>query len=166
MHITYSMISSLLEQVYTLIALHWLGYVLASGTLIYLLSQVLTTTNTVFSLNALGHDMLIRTCLIICLSSMAGLPPVLGFWTKLYLLILVGRFGNITLIIIISLIMLVGLIYYIVIARYTITEVPHGLELLTLNGNTCRELISLCCILLLGSIFLQDTYIFLYNIVL
>lgn len=70
-------------------------------------------------LDAFADDHYGRIAVILLIASLAGLPPTLGFWTKLALLLNAGALLKLLTIVPILITLFVSIIFYMSVLRYT-----------------------------------------------
>jgi NADH:ubiquinone oxidoreductase subunit 2 (subunit N) len=148
---------------YILIVLHYYTYTL---TTILLITLLIITNNRLihlFTINLYTDNKFLKYMYILLLASLIGLPPFLGFWTKLYILTTIGKFGTLLLNLLAIITTLLSLIFYISALRYVISEST----VLDMSKLTYRQYKVLCVGIILisvGSLYLLDFHLFLYTI--
>lgn len=157
------MLGSLVASVFSVLLLHWFTYAINSLTLVLLFSTVLGNKTHVFSIQLFSCNNILHVLFIIIISSIIGLPPFIGFWTKLYIFIFIGKFGTYLLILMTVLIMTIALIFYMTILRYSLPVELQNIDAMYIQKKTIKILLINCIFSILGVPFLMDLYLVFYG---
>lgn len=135
------------SQIMLLVLSYMLIYNLTSFLLFATVLQAsMTKLQTLYSFSSLGGSSFYSKIISLCVLSMAGVPPLLGFFSKIFVFVLVSSSNLFLLFPPLFILLFVGLYFYIQNMRFLNTSSPSNLVLtleLEIRSNDSYYLIAL-----------------------
>nr|ADN85886.1 NADH-ubiquinone oxidoreductase subunit 2 [Nyctotherus ovalis] len=139
------MLSTVYDNLLIIILLHWITYILTSFSLLTIFCYCEGTyLGGRFSTMLYINTQVRYACLII-FASLAGLPPFVGFWTKLYLALLIGKFGNWLIIVSCVILLIISVTFYISVLQ-RLYNTSHEINIHTESPQLSTGFILILCI--------------------
>ncbi len=149
-------------QVMTLVLLYMVLYNLTSFALFATLTQFLNSQlKTLYSFASLGSSTIFTKILTLIILSLAGVPPLLGSFSKIFVFVLVANSSLILLFPSLFILLFVGLYFYVQNLRFlNATSTPtfsfQAEKIARLNPIYFTFVLPVCVVLVFGFCFLDD----------
>ncbi len=118
----------------------------------------MVSSSSIFSIKMCCGCNLTACLLTIAIASAAGIPPFLGFWSKTILLILIGKYCEMSIIVACWAIAVSALLFYINALRYTVAISCDTSALIKVAEYSQISYV-IAIFLVLGVFFLNDSFV-------
>lgn len=160
------MVSSVLVNIYVYVLIHWIFYVIGGASLLFMLKCCDIELNYLFSIINFKNDLLLNSLFVSTCCSIIGIPPFMGFWTKLLLLMQIGYSGHLFLIVGGWLLALFAILFYLSTLRNITGVSIYRYNSYFLSKHTIFIILFFNFILLCAFLFFNQIYLLVYLIVL
>lgn len=151
-------------KIIALVLFYWISYMVGMLIVFIVITNTLRATESSFFLCArLRFFKKIMTVFIIGLISVAGIPPIYGFWVKCACIIFITKSSTILYTMLLWIFLLFSLLFYFNILRCLFVEELNNKYIsIKISQNQINILVVLTIICLFGFFFIFDLYLYCY----
>lgn len=157
----------ILLEIFAAAIMHWVGYMIGTSCLLLLYSCTDQRLDSIFSFKIFKNDTIFSFFFICTMGSILGVPPFFGFWTKFYILYLVGVYGPFWLNVCMWGLSLSAMFFYMFVLQviFSVTPQDKGVHLIVVSDQKFIYLLICVLFMCFGFVFLDQLFgVFLFLI--